>query len=449
MKTLKTLRRLLFFGYQSSIPQRQLVVGYLIHIIIGTILLLLPWANAGTPVHLVDQLFTAVSALSTTGLCTVDVASHYTLFGQAVILCLMQMGGLGFMTLSSFLKLGITHHMGRNAHNIFLAQFALPGGIGIRTMLRAIILFTLFFETLGTLLLYLCFSAHGIDHPLWTAVFHAVSAFCTAGFSTFSGNMTAFRTDYAVNLIIILLSYMGAMGFIMMTDIARWLRYRKHSISFTTRIIFIITCGLSLFATLHLFFLEPSLRSLPFGERLLAAFFQAVSAMTTTGFNTIDISPFMPLSLFVLTITMYIGASPSGTGGGLKSTTLSAIFAYTKSKLQMREDITLAGNIIPRYRIETAVTTVIFYTFLLFTGTYIIMLAEPSGTSLINVLFESVSALATTGLTSGLLASLTPWSKCVLIVLMFAGRVGVITFAGAFLMGTMQKKALHGQDLAV
>lgn len=445
---MKTIRRLLFFGFETRLPQRQLVIGYLIHVVVGTVLLCLP-CSVQHPASVINHLFTAVSALSTTGLSTLDVSSTYSTFGQCVILVLIQMGGMGYMTLTSFIMLGLTHHLGKNANSIFLSQFALTKQIGIRTMMRNIVLFTLFFEVLGTLLLYLAFSFHGTPHALWSALFHSVSAFCTAGFSIYPDNLTAFRTDWVVNATINLLSFMGAMGFILLTDLARWLRNRHHRITFTTRVILVITFGLALFTTLHLYLFEPGLQCLPFGERLSGAFFHAVSAMTTSGFNTIDVSHMLPVSLFVLTLTMYIGASPSGTGGGLKSTTLSAIYAYTRCRLSMRTPTTLMGNIIPTFRIENAITTFIFYTFMLLAGVYALVLTEGPDVPFIHILFESASALATTGLSSGVSSNATTIGKCVLIVLMFAGRVGVVTFGTALISHSSHKDSTKHNDLAI
>ena len=171
--------------------------------------------------------------------------------------------------------------------------------------------------------------------------------------------------------------------------------------------------------------------------------------MTTSGFNTIDVSHMLPVSLFVLTLTMYIGASPSGTGGGLKSTTLSAIYAYTHCRLGMRTPTTLMGNIIPTFRIENAITTFIFYTFMLLAGVYALVLTEGPDVPFIHILFESASALATTGLSSGVSSNATTIGKCVLIVLMFAGRVGVVTFGTALISHSSHKDSTKHNDLAI
>ncbi|MGM9701435.1 MAG: TrkH family potassium uptake protein [Prevotella sp.] len=440
--------RVLTFGLVSAIPQRRLILGYAAYSVLGMFLLSLPFASR-TGISMVDHLFCAVSALSTTGLSTLDVSADYTFFGQLVILLLIQVGGLGYMTVSSFVMLGITHHLGAEKYSLFTSQFTLPRSMHYTGMVRNIVGFTMGFELLGVVLLYPYFLIRGVEAPLWSAVFHTVSAFCTAGFSTYPDNLMQFRSDVYVNVVIMMLCYMGAMGFIMMTDIKNKIRNRHHKITFTTRIILRITLGLSLVSALHLYYAEPSIQSYPWAERMMVALFHAVSGMTTAGFNTVDMGTLVPISLVVLSLTMYIGASPSGTGGGLKSTTLSAIYAYTKNKLGLRTDVSLMGNVIPAYRVETALTTFTFYTFILVCGIYLMTLCEPSDTDVMKIAFEASSALATTGLSSGLLSWATVGSKLVLILLMFIGRVGVVSLGNALLIRTINERTTRRDDLAV
>lgn len=442
------VERLICFGYKSDYPQRQLIAVYVGYSVIGTLLLLLPFSSKDN-ISIVDHLFTAVSAISTTGLTTVNVATDYTFFGQLVILLLIQMGCLGYMTLSSYVMLRLTRRFGTQKAKLFNAQFSFPDTIDSESMLRNIVNFTLVFEIVGILLLYPYFLINDIEQPLWSAIFHTVSAFGTAGFSIYPDNMMQFQTDVYVNIVIMILCYAGAMGFIMMTDIYRNITSRKHKITFTSKVIIVITTILTLWSTLHLFFFEHSLQHFSIGDRLMVSLFQSMSAMTTAGYNTVDIGLMVPISLVVLSFAMYIGASPSGTGGGLKSTTLSAIYAYTKSKLGMQKQVSLRGNIIPDYRVETAITTIFFYTFILLIGIYTIELFEPDNSRFLNIVFEAASALATTGLSSGAISSVTVMSKLVLIILMFIGRVGVLTFGNAVLMNKKYHNPQKEEDMAV
>lgn len=443
-----SLEQCLTFGVKSTMPQQQIMAVYAGYSLLGTLLLLLPFASNGD-ISFVDQLFTVVSAFSTTGLSTVDIAAQYTFFGQFVILVLIQMGGLGYMTLSSYIMLRLTGRFGTEKAKLFQVQFAYPDTLDSESMLRSIVKYTFTFEILGFILLYPYFHFTGVQQPLWSALFHSVSAFCTAGFSIYTDNLMQFQSDVYVNVVILLLSIAGAMGFIMMTDVSKKLTHKDHKISFTTKVIITITGGLALWGTLHLFFFEDSFQSMPVGDRWLVSIFQSISAMTTVGYNTVDVSHMVPISLLILTITMYIGASPSGTGGGLKSTTLSALYAYTKNTLGLRKDISLRGNIIPSYRVTSALTTVIFYTFILFMGIYLIGIFEPNDADFLKISFEAASALATAGLSSGILSDMCVGSKIVLILLMYIGRVGVITFGNALLIRKTHPDIHTEKDIAV
>lgn len=446
MKT--SLEQWLSFGVKSDMPQKQIMIVYAGYSILGTLLLTLPFASTGE-ISFVDHLFTVVSAFSTTGLSTVDVATQYTFFGQFIILALIQMGGLGYMTLSSYIMLRLTGRFGTQKAKLFHTQFAFPDTLDSESMLKSIVKYTFSFEIVGFLLLYPYFLFTDVEQPVWSAVFHSVSAFCTAGFSIYSDNLMQFQSDVFVNVVILVLSVAGAMGFIMMTDISKKLTHREHKISFTTKVIITITGVLALWGTLHLFFFEDSFQSMSIKDRLLASVFQSISAMTTVGYNTVDVSQMVPISLLILTITMYIGASPSGTGGGLKSTTLSALYAYTKNTLALRKEVSLRNNIIPPYRINSALTTAIFYSFILLIGIYLIGVFEPNDADFLKISFEAVSALATAGLSSGILYEISVPSKIILILLMYIGRVGVITFGNALLAGKDDSNIKKEKDIAV
>lgn len=443
------VERFLTFGYISSTPQRQLTMGYLSYFLIGGLLLCLPFmTHDGAP--LLDNLFTSMSAISTTGLSTVDVATVYTFWGQLMILLLIQLGGIGYMTLSTFVMYRITRHFVGMRAKAFQKQFAMPESVTMGNLVTNIVLYTFLFEAVGALTLYGIFLHEGVSQPLWSAVFHSVSAFCTAGFSIYSDNLMQFTTNVPVNLVIMTLSYAGAMGFIVISDLWRKLTRRGYCITFTTKVIVCITVGITVWGTFHLYLFEPSFAGFMPGDRLLVSLFQTMSAMTTVGYNTIDVNALMPVSLFVLTVVMYIGASPSGTGGGLKSTTVSAVFAYVKSRLGLRREVTLAGRRIPDYRIYDALTIFVFYTVILFAGTYLLTLIESGRMEFLDLMFEAASALGTVGLSSGVCFLLSAGGKVILIVLMFIGRVGVLTIGNAVLMRMEATKSeLKKDDLAV
>lgn len=438
-----------YFGYISTQPHRRLLIGYLWYIIIGVSLLSLPICRM-TDVRIIDNLFTTVSAVSTTGLSTVNIASAYSFWGQFSILLLIQLGGLGYMTMSSYVMLLLTKHFTQIKTGVLNAEFATPGGIQMHSLIKSIVNFTFLFELTGAIILYFIFLRHGVDAPVWTAVFHSVSSFCTAGFSTFPDNLVNYSTDWGLNIVIMVLSYAGAMGFIVMTDLWKKITVRGYKVTFTTKNIVFVTVALTLWGTIQLFYMEPSLRSYCVSDRFLISLFQTVSALTTVGYNTVNLGLFIPITLLTLTSVMYFGASPSGTGGGLKSTTITATIAFVKCKLSEKRDIYICGNRLPTFRVDNALTTFILYTSILFFGSYILTAVEPSD-EYVQYLFESASALGTVGLSTGITPSLTDAGKLVLIILMYIGRVGVLT-VGFSMMKRMEKRTspmLKNGDLAV
>jgi len=441
---------ILTFGIKLEQPYLRLCVGYISYIIFGTLLLTLPFMRRG-PVGFLDNLFTAASAVSTTGLATVDLAMNYNLAGQIVVLFLIQLGGLSYMTVSSFVMLKLTKHFTMIKKRVLQAEFSVPGGFDINNLVLNIVGFTIIFETVGAVLLYVFFKASGADSPLWSAIFHSVSAFCTAGFSIYPDNLIQFDTNIGVNLVIMVLCYAGAMGYIVMYDLWKRIRIRKHKISFTTKVIVLVTLILTVFGTAEMFLFEPGIRQFSFFNRFLVSVFQTMSALTTVGYNTVNVADFLPVSLMTVTLIMYFGASPSGTGGGLKSTTISAVFAYVKSKLSLQRDTYLFKHRIPTYRVDNALTTVLLYSFVLIFGSYLLSATERD-ISYIQLIFEAGSALGTVGLSTGITAELSAWSKIILVFLMYIGRVGVLTIGYSMLLRMRSRTKLLGDvetDLAI
>ncbi|MCK9305631.1 MAG: hypothetical protein M0P27_09590, partial [Bacteroidales bacterium] len=334
---------------------------------------------------------------------------------------------------------------------ILQAEFSVPGNISINNLVPSIIYFTLFFEVAGALLLYISFVSCGAANPLWSAIFHSVSAFCTAGFSIYSDNLMAFSTNTSVNVIIIILSYAGAMGFIVMIDLWRKITEKKYRISFSTKVIVFITLLLTIWGTSEMYFFEPGLNSYAPYDRFLISLFHTMSALTTVGYNTVNLGNLIPVSLMTLTLIMFFGASPSGTGGGLKSTTTSAIFAFVKSKLSMKRDIYLSGHRLPTYRVDNALTTLILYSFFLLAGSYLLSATDPDK-DYMQLIFEAASALGTVGLSTGITAGLSAAGKIILIFLMYFGRVGVLTIGFAMLLRMKEKTKIlfeQEEDLAI
>ena len=261
---------------------------------------------------------------------------------------------------------------------------------------------------------------------LWSAIFHSISAFCTAGFSLFNSGFADYSGNVLINTTISILAIAGSLGFIVVTDFVLLLRKKKHNLSFTTKIVSYGFLILLSFGFIFFYTYEPTISNLEGSERFLAAFFQSMTAMTTVGFNTVDFGAFMLPMLLVTIFLMYIGASPSGTAGGMKITTLTAVLAIMKSRLTNSKRITFLGRIIPYERLYIATSSFIFYTSIIALGTFILTFSEDFKFE--RILFEVASALGTVGLSTGITGDLSVVGKITIIITMFIGRLGVLTF---------------------
>lgn len=431
---------------ESIRPAHYLAFGYLSYIIIGTLLLMLPFSHQQT-IPFLDHLFSATSAVSTTGLVTVDPGTTYTYFGQFVLLLLFQLGGLGYMTSTSFVMLAANKKISPARFSVLKTAFSLPRRIGIAHFVKHMIYYTLICEALGTALLYPYLRAAGVENPLWSALFHSVSAFCTAGFSLFATGFEGFRTHTEVNLILAALSLLGGVGFIVVTDLIEKIKDFKRELTFTTKVIVTMTLLFLGSGTLLIYVCEPSIQSFPPAEKLLISFFQAASASTTAGFNTIPIGQLALPTIMILYFLMFFGASPAGTGGGLKVTTLTALIAELWSHLRGYDKVCFNGKELPNYRIRAASMTLFAYMFMLGLALFFMSLAMPEAL-LEKMIFEVISALSTVGLSMGFTAEMNSAAKWVIILTMYIGRIGVVTLGMLFVspQDLEQKKSV---DLAV
>lgn len=450
MKDIDSTIKKSFFKLNFS-SEQNLFAGFFIYTFLGTLLLCLPICQK-LNVGFLDNLFTATSAISTTGLVTISLYDNYNLLGQIIITLLIQIGGIGYMTFSSFVLLSTAQKISTLRVRVLSTEFTMPTHFNLYQFIRSVIVFTIVIEFIGAVLFYIAFLQAGVawDFAIWSAIFHSISTFCTAGFGLYNNSFENYPTHYFINWIIIILSYLGAMGFIVLIDVWDRLRGKTKNITFTSKIIILITFILSVFGTLVIFFFEPSVQKYGIFDGLLIALFQAMSAMTTVGFNSIPISTLTTGVLLTLTFLMYVGASPSGTGGGLKSTTFTAVIAVVYSRFVGSNKVKFLGKEIPDNRVDVAVSAFIFYTSLVFIGIYLLSFTEK--TSLTNILFEVTSALGTVGLSAGLTSSLTSFGKCVIIFLMFIGRLGVLTFGIALLQrnqNNINTQNTEPEDLAV
>jgi len=435
---------------RSLTPQQHLFYGFLAYVLAGTILLRLPWLQK-TSAPLLDHLFIAVSAVSTTGLVTMSVFDTYNFGGQLVILALFQIGGIGYLVFTTFLLLSTTRKMTAWHKSVLNTEFKLPETINIRDFLRSVVFFTLIMEALGAVLFFMVFKTDGVEigEAIWLSIFHSVSAFCTAGFSLFDNSFIDYIDNSLVNFTISMLTLCGSLGFIVITDFGLLLRRKKHHLTFTTKIVTIGSLILLTAGFLFFYFGEPVISNLEGSARVSAAFFQSMTSMTTVGFYTVDVSTFILPILLVTIFLMYVGASPSGTAGGMKITTLTAILAILNSRLKGYEKIKFFGKEIPIERLYVATAAFIFYTVLISLGTFFLTFSEDFQFE--ALLFEVASALGTVGLTTGITPDLSVFGKIVLIILMFIGRLGVLTFGLAVWSTHIQakKEQTSENDLAV
>lgn len=417
-------------------PVQLMALSFLGLIAVGTLLLSFPVATTnGHGTDFIDALFTATSAVCVTGLTVKDTPAFFSRFGQLVILTLIQLGALGIMTFSASLVAAFGRRLGLSQRSTFSTMIEQTRDIDILRTLRYLLILTVSAETAGTLLLFLRWRA---DFPnpaaaLYSAAFHSVSAFCNAGFSLFSDSLVRYRGDVVVNLIITGLVIAGGIGFGAVHELLNRRTFRRplevlRRLSVHTRLV-LFTSGLLILAgTVFFFFFEydNSLAPLPVGTKLLASFFQAVTPRTA-GFNTVPFNALKPVTLFVWLGLMFVGASPGGTGGGIKTSTLAVLFLAVRSRIRGEDEIAVAGRAIPRdvvYR-ATAITAVAGTIVTGFFG--LLLITERAGFA--DILFETVSAFGTVGLTTGLTAELTPIGKLAVTVLMYAGRLGPLTLA--------------------
>lgn len=410
-------------------PKLLLIGGYALYILIGWAILALPFSLVDGVGGAVDTLFTACSAVSTTGLVTLSTGRDFTFFGQGVILILIQLGGLGYMTLGSFAVLAGSGRLQPWREQVGRAVLNMPDGFHFGAFLRLIVVYSFVVELVGAALLYWRFQVLGVEAPVWSAVFHSISAFCTAGFSLYDNSFESFRDDFWINLTLIGLSYLGAIGFIVVQDLWHSLRSRCFSITLTTKIILAGTAVISIVGTAAMMVEEPMTGPISSADGWLAAWFQIMTASTTVGFNTLPIGELSNASVFLITLCMIMGASPAGTGGGIKTTSVTALWAVMMSVLRQRSVPSFFGREIPVVRLRLAVATVGFYLVLLCVGIYLLSLAEP--VRLFDLVFESASALGTVGLSMGITADLSDAGKLILTGLMFFGRIGPLLFITA------------------
>lgn len=418
-------------------PTRMIVSSFLAVIACGTLLLLLPSASrAGHPPHWMEALFTATSATCVTGLTAFDTYTQFSSLGQVIILLLIQIGGLGLVTLTSFFHIAIGRRLGFQGLRLAGESISLSDAGQSRAVLQFVIKVAFLFEGAGAVLLALSFVPRFGARGIFIAIFLSVSTFCNAGFDILGflepgASLTAYGNDPYVLAVISVLIIGGGLGFLVWQDLAAW--RRTHHLRTHTRLVLWVTGGLFVIGTLGILLLESqnprTLGPLPPGEKLLHAAFQSVSARTA-GCNTFPLDQMGDITKIFMTILMFIGAAPGGTGGGVKVTTVSVILLAIAGVASGRDEAMIFGRRIGHKTVYRALTILLLSLVACVTVTlalfYNVNAAEPS---VVDCMFEAVSAFATVGLTVGVTAVMNPAARAVTMAAMFLGRVGPVSLA--------------------
>ena len=435
----------LIFGLTAA---QLIAITFLLAIVFGACLLEIPSATY-QDISFIDALFTSTSAVCVTGLTVIDTGSSYTHFGQVVILVLIQIGGLGITTYGALFASVLSGRLTLKQTSVIRDTFAHLGKINFRTLLIDLIVFTLAIELIGALVLF-----YFIPHDgFFFALFHAISAFCNAGFSLYNDSFVSYRSSTGVNLMLCMLIIAGGIGFFTVHDIRLKLTGKISRLSLHSRVIIMMTVILLLGGSILILILEWSsaLNGMSLHEKILTSFFQATTARTA-GFNTINLGLFSSSTIFILIILMFIGASPGSCAGGVKTSTIAVLLSFFKSRIQGREDVFLFKRTIPSDNVTKAISVAtasslvivfMFFIFLSVEGWDNSYTSSPH--TFTDALFEVVSAYGTVGLSLGATPKLSVFGKIFIIVTMFIGRVGPLVLALA-VGGEKQLKYKYAEE---
>lgn len=417
-------------------PARLIALSFFLVILIGAGLLMLPIASKGAPAAPLDALFTATSATCVTGLIVRDTFTGWTTFGQIVIITLIQLGGLGFMTVITLVSFAVGKRLSLYDRKVLMQSAGNTTLNGVGGLIRRIVPFTFVFELTGAALLATRFvPAFGWGRGLYASVFHAISAFCNAGFDLMGmrepySSLTSFATDPVVNLTVCLLIVIGGLGFLVWRDVLRC-RFRFSRFQLHTKLV-LVTSGILILAGWALFLLferNASMASLTWPQRVLASLFQSVSPRTA-GFNTVDLSALSESGNLLTDVLMLIGGSPGSTAGGIKTTTVAVLFLSALASAKGRMRVNAFRFSVDRETLRQASSVVMIYLSLALLSVLTLCAIEPF--SMKEILFEVCSAVGTVGLSMGITPQLGAVSRVILILLMYAGRLGGLTFVLLF-----------------
>ena len=438
----------LFSSRTQNKIARHVLLGFAAAILIGSLLLLIPQMTQSGKISYIDAVFTSTSAICVTGLIVQDTPTYFSDLGKIIILIMIQIGGLGIMTIGSIFGLILGRKINIRDKLYINTSFGTGQPFSASKFFIVIAGTTFTIEFIGFIIMSIIFHFrhfYPVKTSMTFSLFHTISAFNNAGFSLYSNSLTGFTSDIPLNLIFMILIILGGIGFPVISEIIAFKRV-KH-LSLHAKVVLIATTLLILAGALIFFLLEfnnvDSIKNESIPTKILASFFQSVTARTA-GFNTLNIGKLNPATLFFIVLLMFIGASPGGTGGGIKTTTFAAVSAAGLRSIRGRSEVTLLKRKLPSILIYRALTITIAAITLIIISTIGVLAFDKC--SLKEALFEVMSAFGTVGLSTGITPALSIASKIILIVTMFIGRIGISTLSLAIAIRSVVDKMTYPEE---
>lgn len=429
-------------------PPLLLGLSFLILIFLGAVLLNLPMASSdGKSVGFINALFTSTSASCVTGLIVRNTAEGWSIFGKVIIISLIQIGGVGTMTIIAIISVLIGKKIGLRERMVIREQLNMSSLTGMVKLIKFVLLSSFAIEFIGALLLSIrLIPMYGFEKGIAYSIFHGISAFCNAGFDIFGNSLVDFHSDVLLNLVIAFLVILGGLGFAVYLDFTK--KQERKRLMPHTKLVLLTSVLLLLFGTVLLYIFEKNnpgtMGNFSEKDKWLAAFFQS-AIFRTAGFNSIDLAALNDSSKFVSIFLMFIGGSPGSTAGGLKTTTMAILIVGTIAGLREQEDVNLFRRKVPEELIKKSFSIFFIATILICAVAVGIVSIENNRFTFMEVLFETVSAFGTVGVTLGITSELSAGSKLILSLLMFLGRVGPTTFAMGLLHRGHKKRHRYAE----
>ncbi len=430
-------------------PPVSLMISFAFVILIGTVLLMLPAASvSGRVTPPVDALFTATSATCVTGLIVFDTGSYFSLFGQLVILALIQIGGLGIMTISTAFALIMGQRLTLKLESVMYSVMGKNTQFDLFQLIKSVVLVTAIIEISGAILLFFVFSASmNPAAAMYSSIFHSISAFCNAGFSLFQDSFISFGDNPLLNFTITSLIILGGLGFAVLIDLYRYVvkADKVRKLNLHSKIVLSASFILLLIGFVAIYWAEyhGAMQSFTISRRVMSSWFQSVT-MRTAGFNTIDFSVINPATVLVSLALMFIGASPGSTGGGVKTTTFAVLLLSVSSMLRGRKELSLFNRKISLSNHREATSLITLAALIVFVVIFILLMVE--GKAFDKIIFEAISAFGTVGLSMGITARLSIVGKLLITLLMYIGRIGPLTMIYALSLRKVQTRISFAEE---